>query len=72
MNTLKSMVENNKKVFFKYYRDGELWYATECNFLFPVPTNDVGNGTFLNEDRAVLFMRWLRKYIEASKAALDL
>jgi hypothetical protein len=63
MRTLKEMVNNNQKVRFQYYRDSELWYATECGFLFPVPVNDTGTGIFRAEDRAILFMRWLRKQI---------
>lgn len=60
---IKSMVSNDKKVSFKYYRDGTLWYITECGFLFPVPISDIGNATFHAEDRAMLFMRYIRKQI---------
>lgn len=49
---------------FQYYRDGELWYKTESGFLFPVPVSDTGNAVFKNEDRGILFMRWIRKYTE--------
>lgn len=62
MPTIKDMVKN-KKVAFCYYREGELWYETECGFLFPVPTSDVGNATFNREDKALLFMRWIRKHV---------
>ncbi len=74
MRTLKEMVVNNQKVRFRYYRDGELWYATECGFEFPVPVNDTGTGIFRAEDRAILFMRWLRKhiaFIEESRRAQE-
>jgi hypothetical protein len=60
---LKEMVKDNKKVFFSYYRNGELWYVTECGFEFPVPTTDTGDAVFLNEDKALLFMRYIRKHI---------
>ena len=63
MSELKEMVNNDKKVRFKFYRDGQLWYATECGFEFPVPINDIGNATFLCEDRAMLFMRYIRKHL---------
>ena len=33
--TLKELVKG-KKVQFKFYRDGELWYATDDGFEFPV------------------------------------
>jgi hypothetical protein len=67
MRTLKEMIVNNQKVQFSFYRDGQLWYETECGFRFPVPIVDVGTATFLVEDRAILFMRYIRKHL----AALD-
>jgi hypothetical protein len=69
MRTLKEMVVNNQKVRFSFYRDGELWYETECGFRFPVPIAESGTATFLNEDRAILFMRYIRKHIAALDAA---
>ena len=65
MRTLKEMVIDDQKVRFSFYRDGQLWYATECGFRFPVPTAEAGTATFLAEDRAILFMRYLRKQIAA-------
>jgi hypothetical protein len=64
MKTLKEMVAPGKKVKFAFYRDGELHYLTECGFLFAVPISDVGNATFLAEDKAILFMRYIRKQLE--------
>lgn len=69
MRTLKEMVVNKQKVTFRYYRDGELWYATECGFEFPVPINDTGTGIFRAEDRAIRFMRWLRRQIQVIEEA---
>lgn len=63
MNNLKDMVKN-KKVKFSFYRSNELWYKTECGFEFPVPISDIGNAVFLAEDKALLFMRYIRKYME--------
>lgn len=63
MNSIKDMVKN-KKVKFLYYVEGELWYTTECGFEFPVPINDTGKGCFNNEDKAILFMRWIRKQVD--------
>ncbi len=62
--TIKEMVRNNQKVHFRFYRDGQLWYATECGFEFPVPIAEAGTATFFAEDRAILFMRYIRKYME--------
>ena len=64
MNSIKEMVKDRKKVSFSFYRDKELWYVTENGFEFPVPIDEVGNATFLHEDKAILFMRYIRKHIE--------
>lgn len=60
---LKEMVAGDKRVHFTFYRKGELWYKTDCGFEFPVPISDTGDGTFLNTDRAMLFMRYIRKQL---------
>jgi len=60
MKTLKELVRG--QVHFKYYRDNSLWYSTVCGFIFPVPLSDTGEATFNAEDKALLFMRWIRKY----------
>ncbi len=65
---IKDEVKGGKKVVFVYYKEKELWYKTESGFLFPVPISDTGNGTFLAEDKAILFMRYIRQYIEVLKA----
>jgi hypothetical protein len=65
MRTLKEMIVNNQKVKFSFYRDNQLWYETECGFRFPVPISDTGTATFLAEDRAILFMRYIRKQMIA-------
>jgi hypothetical protein len=60
--TLKDLVKG-KKVRFRFYRDGELWYATDDGFEFPVPISDTGTGTFKAEDGAIQFMRWIRRQL---------
>ena len=69
---IKDMVRKNKKVMFIFYRQKELWYKTECGFEFPVPIDDTGNGVFLNEDKAMMFMRYIRKHIETIKVEEEL
>jgi hypothetical protein len=64
MKTIKEMIRDHKKVRFSFYRDRELWYITEDGFEFPVPIEEVGNATFMAEDRAILFMRYIRKHME--------
>ena len=61
--SIKNMVKD-KKVKFLFYKDKELWYVTECGFEFPVPISDVGTGIFKDEDKAILFMRWIRKHMK--------
>lgn len=62
--TIKSMLAGDKRVHFLHYVKGDLWYATECGFEFPVPIADVGDATLLSSDRAMLFMRYVRKHME--------
>lgn len=33
-------------------------------FVFPVPIDDTGDGQFLAEDKASMYMRWIRKQLE--------
>jgi hypothetical protein len=56
----------DQKVHFDFYRDNELWYSTDNGFKFPVPIskNEIGTATFLRDDKAVLLMRYIRKYLE--------
>lgn len=61
---IKDMVKDNKQVVFKYYRDGQLFYETECGFEFAVPISDIGNATFFARDKAMLFMRYIRKHMK--------
>lgn len=64
---LKDMVRRGKKVRISSYSSGQLWYKTENGFEFPVPVGDrkeVGNATFLSEDKAIYFMRYIRRHIQ--------
>jgi hypothetical protein len=66
--SIKDMVAGKTVKFVKYQRS-ELWYMTECGFEFPVPLDETGDAEFLNTDKAMLFMRWIRKYMEFIEAA---
>ena len=61
--SIKDMVGDNKQVTFLRYQEKELWYKTECGFEFPVPIDDTGNAEFKASDKALLFMRWIRKHL---------
>ena len=54
---------------FEYYSDGALWYITETGLKFPVPISDIGTATFLKTDKAILFMRYIRKHLAELEAA---
>jgi len=76
---IKEVVRPGRMVVFAYYRDGALWYSTEevtlpdgstqGNLTFPVPISDIGNATFLAADKAMLFMRYIRKHVDAIDAS---
>lgn len=70
--SIKEMVQNGRKVYFKHYQKGTLWYVTECGFEFPVPMDETGDAVFQNEDKAMFFMRWIRKHIAEIEAARQL
>jgi hypothetical protein len=67
--SIKDMVANGRQVQFVRYKEGEIWYVTECGFEFPVPVSDTGEATFLAQDKAMLFMRYIRKHLAMLEAA---
>ena len=64
---IKEHVKDNQKVRFKFYRSGILYYETEKGLIFEVPISDTGDAVFNLEDKAIIFMRWIRKQIECMK-----
>ena len=66
---IKALVKDNH-VCFNEYRKGIFYYQivdTEEDlsiYSFPVPLEDVGDGTLKLYDKAITFMRWIRKAIE--------
>lgn len=81
MNSIKDMVKDGKKAVFTHYKLSELWYETECGFKFPVPvhnTEEIGEATFLAEDKAMMLMRYIRKHVafleeaKADEAKVDM
>ena len=65
--TIKDHIKGT--VNFVSYRAGNLYYVTETGLLFPVPIEDTGEATFKSEDKAILFMRYIRKHLETIKEA---
>jgi hypothetical protein len=71
MTSLKELVGPGKTVHFQLYRKGELHYRTSDGFEFVVPVSDCGDGEFLASDKAMLFMRYIRKQLEANALGLE-
>jgi len=65
MNTVKEHIKGNVK--FLFYRDEQLFYETSLGMVFPVSIKDIDKGTFLAEDKGILFMRYIRKHLESIK-----
>jgi hypothetical protein len=64
---IKNHVNKGKKVHFQFYRMNVLYYKTELGLTFEIPISDTGTGTFPLEDKAINYMRWIRKQIEKIK-----
>jgi hypothetical protein len=70
---IKELIKDNF-VKFDSYRQGNFYYkiinaeqtalqGESITYLFTVPVDDIGNATLLSEDKAITFMRWIRKAI---------
>jgi hypothetical protein len=64
---ITDIVKNNT-VCFVQYRQGVAFYgvdvpASGC-YLFPVPLDDIGDATLELEDKAIFFMRYIRRAID--------
>ena len=62
---IKSLVSGDKQARFVRFRHGQLWYATDCGFEFPVPASDIGDASFMATERAMSLMRYIRKHLAA-------
>ena len=77
--SILELIKDNK-VTFDSYRAGFFYYNIEVGHVeynqgvitrtspviaqFTVPVEDIGNATLLKEDKAINFMRWIRKAVE--------
>ena len=59
---IKRAVSDGARAFFRYYADGSLWFITEHKELFPVPIEDLGTATVRLNEKALLLMRYMRKW----------
>lgn len=64
--SIKEIVKNNK-VEFNYYRQGNMYYNVLYRgdtYIFPVPLSDVQDASLHKTEKAIIFMRYIRKAIE--------
>lgn len=63
MLNLKSILNDNMRVKFDFYRNGALWYSTMNGFQFPVPVKTLAGITILKaNDKASAFSYYIKKY----------
>lgn len=66
MFDLESGVRNSVK--FSHYRKGYLYYNAIDDYdvviTFPVPIVDTGDATFMDIDKGIYFMRYIRKHLK--------
>ena len=62
---IKDIVKDNTAT-FHHYRKGIVYYTVTVQatgYIFPVPLDDVGDATLEASDKAIMFMRYIRKAI---------
>ena len=62
---IKEIVRNNE-VYFVYYRHNIMYYGVTVNsikYTFPVPLNDVMDASLFAKEKAITYMRYIRKAI---------
>ena len=65
---IKDIVKDNH-VRFVRYRQGVMYYCVAVpgvsdEHMFPVPVSDVGDATLEAQEKAIMFMRYIRKALE--------
>jgi len=65
---IKDIIRDNTVRFLRF-RQGHLYYAVSVpgqatDFMFPVPVSDVGDATLQAQEKAILFMRYIRKALD--------
>jgi len=72
--SIKDLVKNNF-VKFDSYRQGLFYYILRTgeysgigdeyvDYQFTIPIDDIGTATLLSEDKALTYMRWIRKALD--------
>lgn len=66
---IKEIIKDNT-VRFDFLRAGVAYYKVTVNgeaYRFPVRLDDIGDATLLSEDKAIMFMRFIRKAMESDE-----
>ena len=71
MDSVKFHVDGNQTVSFKHFRQGVLYYETEKGLTFEVPASETGTGTFGKVEKAIMFMKWIKRQIQKNEEALN-
>ena len=61
---IKRAVSEKRRVTFNFYRAGYLYYTTEFDEIFSVPISDTGDASFNANEKAIMLMRYMRKWNE--------
>ena len=66
---IKEHVNEGQMVHFEYFRDEAFWYRTDKGLLFPIHMKEAlaGKATFLVHDKAIYYMRWIRRYVTSCR-----
>jgi hypothetical protein len=59
---IKRAVSDNNRVYFRHCTGTDLWYVTKFDEAFPVPVSDIGTAKFRINEKALLLMRYMRKW----------
>lgn len=63
---IKDLIKDNT-IQFDYFRAGYFYYMILHDgnaYTFPVPLSDIGDATLLCDDKAIYFMRYIRKAMD--------
>jgi hypothetical protein len=65
---IKEIVKDNQVNFLRY-RQGVMYYTVrvpgnQADHMFPVPLSDIGDATLHCQDKAIMFMRYIRKALD--------
>lgn len=72
MLNLKSLLNDNMRVKFDFFRDGALWYSTQNGFQFPVPVKTLAGTTVLKaNDKATAFSYYIKKQFNAMNKVVE-